>query len=80
MILDAILVPLFNMVEWVFAKLPAGQPLDLPGFTSVTGTLAKVNSVIPIGPVMQVAVVLLGALVVFVIVRLILVVINIVWW
>lgn len=79
-IIDALLKPLLAMAQWVLDKLPEGQALALPDLAPVMTPLAKVNSVIPIGPVMTVAIALLLALVVFIVIRVILVIINIVWW
>lgn len=80
MIVDAILGPLLAAAAWVLDFLPDGSPLDLPGWGGATTMLAKINSVLPIGPVIGVAIALLSALAVFIVVRLILVIINIVWW
>lgn len=80
MIIDVLVAPLLRIVERMFRVLPEGQALDLPGMQSMTDIMAKVNSVIPVGPVVQMAVVLLGALVVFLLIRLVLVIVNIVWW
>jgi len=79
MIVDLLLTPLIAVVEWMVGLLPSGEHLDLPAMDSFTALIAKVNSVLPIAPVIQVAVVVLGALVVFVLVRAALLVWNLIW-
>jgi hypothetical protein len=73
MVTDAIINAFMAVVDLLFSWLPTYE-LELPAVDSMVDRIAQLNSVLPIGPVIQVAVVLLGFLFVFLIVRLILLV------
>lgn len=78
MVTDALLGPLLELVGWMLDLLPTDS-LDLPDVTLFLGWLGKVNSIVPIGPVVGVAVAVLSTLVVFVLIRAALTVWHIVW-
>lgn len=81
-IVDAVLGLILSVVEGIFSLLPEAPESSgwLDGVSSFTSGLGQVDSLIPILPVFYVAMGILSAVVVFVIVRVILVIINIVWW
>lgn len=81
MITDAILDPLLAVARWLVDLLPTAE---LVGVTAqptagIVGLLAKVNSILPIGPAITLAVALLSALATFVAIRAVLTVWHIVW-
>ena len=79
MIIDALLAPLLDAVQWAIDRLPTGEPLALPNLDPWWATLRGLDSLIPVmGPV-AVALSLLGMGAVFVVVRLILTVWNLIW-
>lgn len=79
MVTDFFLGLILSAVEAVVGLLPEGQPLDIPAIDSMVSWIQDLNSVIPVGPVIQAAVALLSLLGVFLAVRLVLTVWNLIW-
>jgi len=81
MITDLILAPLVALAEWIVGLLPDAQAVDGATYdqTGVVGLLEKVNSIVPIGPAVGLAVGVLSALVAFVTIRAVLTVWHLVW-
>jgi hypothetical protein len=78
-ITDALARWLAALLAPILDALPDGAPLPLPSFAVVGSTLGAINALLPISGPLQAAVALLGAGVVFVAVRLVLVVWNLLW-
>lgn len=78
MVIDLLLAPILSAVEWVVGLLPAAS-LTVPAIDQAVAKLAEVNSLVPIAPGLQAAVGLLSLLGVFLLVRAILVVWNLIW-
>lgn len=68
MITDALIRLVSGLFDGIAALLPDGN-LTLPNLSGVRGWLADINSVLPIGGVVQVAVYVLGLAVIFITVR-----------
>lgn len=79
MITDAVMTPVLSAVTWVLGLLPVGSPLPLPALDGFWSLVAQVDSLVPIWPVLYAALGLLAAGMVFVTVRLVLTVWNLVW-
>jgi hypothetical protein len=78
-ITDEFLGVILGVVSGLVDSLPKGQPLDLPGVGGFWGVVTGVDSLVPIlGPVYMAAG-LLAAMVVFVGVRMVLTVWNLIW-
>jgi hypothetical protein len=77
-ITDALLNAAMAVWDFVMGLLPSGH-LDMPDPGGVADVLGGVDSLVPILGPLAVAMTILGALVTFLIVRVILVVINIIW-
>jgi hypothetical protein len=71
---DALLAPLLALCEWLVGSLPAGEPFDVPALATVWEWVARVDSVLPVLGLVEVAVGLLAAVVGFFLVRMVLVV------
>lgn len=79
MVTDAVLAPLLAMVQAVVGWLPEGQPLTVAPIDSVWLAIAQVDSLVPImGPLIAMLGVL-SAVVVFIAVRLVLTVWNLIY-
>lgn len=79
MITDAILWPLVMLAEWLERTLPDGAPLGMPDTSSFWSAVAGLNSLVPVGEVLVVALSLFAALAVFLVIRLVLLVWNLVY-
>jgi hypothetical protein len=79
MVTDAILRPLLSVVDFAFGLLPRAAPMALPGGGALAQQLAGLDSLIPIGGPLRIALGILSAVVVFMLVRLILTVWNLIW-
>lgn len=79
MVTDFFLGLILSAVETVVGWLPDGVALDLPVIDSMVAWIQDLNSVIPVGPVIQAGVALLSLLGVFLAVRLVLTVWNLIW-
>lgn len=79
MITDAIVAPLLAVVSWVVGKLPAGAPLSLPSLSGVWDVVRQVDSLVPIWGPLQVMLAVLALGAVFIVVRLVLTVWNLIW-
>lgn len=77
-ITDAIVGAALALVSGVLGLLPSGH-LSLPSAAGLGDVLAGLDSMVPILAPLQVALGLLAAVLVFMAVRLVLVVVNIVW-
>lgn len=73
MIVDLVVAPFLLLAKWLLGLLPEYE-LDVPAVDGMVERIAQINSVLPIGPVLQVAVALLGFLAVFLFIRLVLLV------
>jgi hypothetical protein len=73
MVTDAIVRPLLFVFEWLLGLLPDWSP-DLPAVDSVVTKIAQLNSLVPIGPPIQLALVMLSFVGVFLLIRLVLLV------
>jgi hypothetical protein len=78
MITDALLAPLHALADWIAATLPDGHPLDLGGVDAVRSALAQVNGLVPVSPVLAAVAALLAPVGVFMLVRLVVFVRNVV--
>lgn len=78
MITDALLAVVSTLASWIDAALPDGH-LSLPSLGGLGTVLGKVDSLVPIAGPLAAAVLVLSAVVVFVALRLILVLWNLVW-
>jgi hypothetical protein len=79
MVTDALLAPLLALAQWVVDTLPDGQALALPSLDGVWSAMAGLNSLLPVSEVVIAALGLLSLVVVFLAVRLVLVLWNLVW-
>ncbi len=79
MITDAILTVLSAVVGFLTSALPDGQPLTLPGASGLASAVGKVDSLVPIAGPMQALLGVMAAALVFVAVRLVLVIWNLLW-
>lgn len=77
MITDLFMSALFAPINWLLGLLPEHE-LDLPPVDGVATFLARLDSVVPIGPVITMAMVVLSMAAVFVIIRAVLVVRHVV--
>lgn len=80
MIVDAVLALLLSVVETIFGWLPEAPTLDLGPISGFAQLIGQIDSLIPILPIVGLAFGMLSALVIFLLIRLVLVVVNIVWW
>lgn len=71
MITELVAAPFLALMRWLLGLLPDWQP-DLPAVDSMVTMIAKIDSVIPIGGPLQMAVTVLGFVAVFFFIRLIL--------
>lgn len=78
MIVDGLVAALLSVWEFVVALLPEGN-LTLPSVGGIGTVIAQVDSLVPIIGPLTLALTILGALTAFLVVRIILVVVNIVW-
>ncbi|MEN1974662.1 hypothetical protein AAHH18_06025 [Cellulomonas sp. P4] len=79
MITDALLAPILAAVQWVVDLLPEGQALNIGPVEVAWKAVRQADSLVPImGPTVAMLG-LLSAVVVFVIVRLLLTVWNLIW-
>ena len=78
MVTDAILSPLLGLVEWVLALLPSA-PVTVPGAGPMLLWVGRVDSLVPIAEALTFAAGLGAVAIVFVVVRLVLTVWNLVW-
>jgi hypothetical protein len=69
-IVDLIVGPLLDLFSWVLNLIPDWAP-DLPSNAGMVSRLGQVDSLVPIGPLVAVALGLLGFGLVFLTVRLI---------
>lgn len=79
MITDWLLWPLLATVEWAVNSLPDGEPIDVPGVSTLALWIARVDSLIPISEPLGAAMGVLSAVVLFVAARLVLTAWNLVW-
>lgn len=79
MVVDALLAPLLSVVEWVLGLLPAGKALPLPNLTALWNLVAVADSIIPIMGPLLVGLGLLAFGAVFVVVRIVLTVWNLIY-
>jgi hypothetical protein len=79
MVTDALLAPLLAVVAKVVGLLPDGSPLPLPSLTPLLTVIGQVDSLVPIAGPLAVVTTVLAAGVVFVLVRLVLTVWNLIW-
>ncbi|MCR6703404.1 MAG: hypothetical protein NVV66_01460 [Cellulomonas sp.] len=80
MITDALLAPLVALVHWIAGFLPVGDPLSPNGLTDVRAALAALNTLVPISEVLTVLVTLMSAVGIFLVVRLVVWLWNLVKW
>lgn len=73
MIVDAFIGPFLWLFNSLLSLLPEYE-FSFPGMGAMQQRIAEVNSVLPIGPILQAAVAVLGFLVVFILFRLVLVI------
>jgi hypothetical protein len=78
-ITDALVAPLLAVVSWVVGKLPSGHALALPSLDELWQTVAQVDSLVPVYGPLQVMLGVLALGAVFVVVRLVLTVWNLIW-
>lgn len=79
MVTDALLAPLLAAVQLVVGWLPDGDPVSVPGLGPVWLAVAQVDSLVPVMGPLVAMLGLLSAVVVFLVVRLVLVVWNLVY-
>jgi hypothetical protein len=79
MIVDAIAAPILAIVQWALGLLPRGEALPLPDSSGLWELLAGFDSLVPIWPVLYAGLGLLSAAVVFVTIRIVLTVWNLIW-
>lgn len=79
MVTDALLAPVLSVVQWVLDLLPDGQPPALPDLDLLWDALAGIDSLVPILGPLTFMVGLLGAVVAFVVARIVLTVWNLIW-
>lgn len=79
MIVDAILAPLLAAVSWALGLLPEGAPLDLPTLSPLWSAVSMLDSIVPIIGPLTVMLGLLSFGAVFVVVRLVLTVWNLIY-
>jgi hypothetical protein len=72
-IIDLFVGPLLAFFAWLTGLLPEWSP-SIPAVDGMVSKIAQLNSLLPIGPVIQLAVVLLGLLALFLTFRIALVV------
>ena len=78
MVTDAVLGPLFVLAEWVLAQLPSA-PVTVPGAGAMLLWVGRVDSLVPIAEPLTFAAGLGAVAVVFVVIRLVLTMWNLVW-
>jgi hypothetical protein len=78
-ITDLLLDPLYSLALMVLGWLPEVE-LRVPETSGLGHYIAGLDQIVPIAGPIQLGLGVLSALVVFVVIRLVLVVINIVWW
>jgi hypothetical protein len=79
MVTDALLAPLLALVAKVVGWLPDGNALPLPSLTPLLTVIGQVDSLVPIAGPLAVVCTILAAGAVFVLVRLVLTVWNLIW-
>lgn len=79
MITDAILGPLLGVVRWMVGLLPQGNPLPLPSLDQLWQIVGEVDGLVPVGTPLTVMLGVLAVGAVFIVVRLVLTVWNLVW-
>lgn len=78
MIVDALVAAVLGIWNFTTGLLPTGN-LPLPSPAGLATVLAQLDSLVPILGPLSLALTILAALAAFIVVRLILVVVNIVW-
>lgn len=79
MIVDWLLAPLIAAVQWAVDRLPDGHALDLPDLDALWDQVRGLDSLVPVLGVVQVMLGLLAFAAVFVVVRLVLTVWNLIY-
>lgn len=77
MVTEMFMKPFIVLVNWLIDLLPEHE-LDVPAIDGVVSFIRQLNSLVPIGPVLQLAVTILGMLGVFITIRLVLMVRHVV--
>lgn len=79
MVTDLFLGWILGAVETVVGLLPTATLGTLPALTEFMGWVSDVNTLIPVAPLLQTFVVIISGLVIFVVVRVVLLVWNLIW-